>query len=281
MKLEKYLRMKKIIYFNLIILLFGTISCTTETTKENSKDIDTLNVQPPKTKQYFNLPSPIELYIDLNNASVPFKSNALSKTDSLDKYISSFEKAFMLGIYASDIAYCAVYNMSDETINHFVAAKKIADDLGLSEGFDDKITSRINENMDNPDSLNEISTDSYSKAINFLRDQNQEDILPLLIFGGWIESVYIASKSYDVKFSEDNIIVNKIFEQGFLLENLTDYFNSLDNSSKEFEKIKAQIADLQSLYDKTQNNEAELITEEQFNSIMKKIIEIRNFWTKN
>ena len=172
--------------------------------------------------------------------------------------------------------------MSDQTMNSFVAAKKLADDLGLAEGFDDKITSRIDENLDKPDSLNEISTDSYSMAINYLRSQNQEDILPLLIFGGWIESAYIAADSYNAtKFSEENILVNKIFEQGFLLENLVDYFNTLNNKTKDFETIDKQIADLQALYDETQNNEEAMITEKQFKAITAKIIEIRNFWTKN
>ncbi len=277
--------MKKIIYFSFVLLLTGVFSCTTETTEKDNQNADSTKVENQKkqeVKQYFNLPSPIELYADLNNASVPFKLEALNKTDKLNEYVSTSEKALMLGVYASDIAYCAVYGMSDETVNSFMAAKKLADDLGLAEGFDDKITSRIDNNLDKPDSLNEISTDSYSMAINYLRSQNQEDILPLLIFGGWIESAYIASESYSAsKFSEKNIIVNKIFEQGFLLENLVDYFNTLDNKTKDFETIDKQIADLQALYDQTQDNEEAMVTEAQFKAITSKIIEIRNFWTKN
>ncbi len=276
--------MKKLIYLSFILLLVGAFSCTTETTEKDNQNADSTKVdtQNQEAKQYFNLPSPIELYADLNNASVPFKLDALNKTDKLNEYVSISEKALNLGVYASDIAYCAVNGMSNETMNSFVAAKKIADELGLAEGFDDKITSRINNNLDKPDSLNEISTDSYSMAINYLRSQNQEDILPLLIFGGWIESVYITADSYNAtKFSEEDILVNKIFEQGFLLENLVDYFNSLNNTTKDFETINEQISELQGLYDETQDNKEALITESQFKAITAKVIEIRNFWTKN
>lgn len=276
--------MKKLIYLSFVFLLVGAFSCTTETTENDNQNADSTKVDTVKkeTKQYFNLPSPIELYADLNNSSVPFKLEALNNTDKLNEYVSTTEKALNLGVYASDIAYCAVYGMSDQTMNSFVAAKKLADDLGLVEGFDDKITNRIDENLDKPDSLNEISTDSYSMAINYLRSQNQEDILPLLIFGGWIESAYIAADSYNAtKFSEEDILVNKIFEQGFLLENLVDYFNTLNNKTKDFETIDKQIADLQALYGETQDNEEAMITEKQFKAITAKIIEIRNFWTKN
>lgn len=276
--------MKKLIYLSFIFLLVGAFSCTTNTTEKNDQDADSSNVDTKKqeVKQYFNLPSPIELYADLNNSSIPFKLEAINKTDKLNEYVSTSEKALNLGIYASDIAYCAVNGMSDETMSSFIAAKKIADDLGLAEGFDDKITKRIDENLDKPDSLNEISIDSYSMAINYLRAQNQEDILPLLIFGGWIESAYIAADSYNAtKFSEEDILVNKIFEQGFLLENLVEYFNSLNNETKDFKTVSKQITELQGLYDVTQDNEEALITESQFKAITAKIIEIRNFWTKN
>jgi len=276
--------MKNLIYLSFIFLLVGTFSCTTDTTEKDNQNADTtkVNENNQKTKQYYNLPSPIELYADLNNASVPFKLEGLNSTDKLNEYVSTSEKSLMLGVYASDIAYCAVYGMSDQTMNSFAAAKKLADDLGLAEGFDDKIYSRIDNNLDKPDSLDEISTDSYSMAINYLRSQNQEDILPLLIFGGWIESAYIASESYNAsKFSEQDVVVNKVLEQGFLLENLVDYFNSLENKSKDFETIDKQMADLQELYDQTQDNKEAMITEEQFKAITAKIIEIRNFWTKN
>ncbi len=276
--------MKNLIYLSFVFLLVGTFSCTTDTTEKDNQKADTtkVNANNQNAKQYFNLPSPIELYADLSNASVPFKLEAINNTDKLNEYVSTSEKALMLGVYASDIAYCAVYGMSDQTMNSFIAAKKLADDLGLAEGFDNKISTRINNNLDKPDSLNEISTDSYSMAINYLRSQNQENILPLLIFGGWIESAYIASETYNAsKFSEQNIVVNKVFEQGFLLENLVDYFNSLEDKSKDFETIDKQIADLQGLYDQTQDNEEAMITEKQFKAITAKIIEIRNFWTKN
>lgn len=275
--------MKNLIHFLLLILLVGLFSCTTETTTDNSQTTDTtIAAKSNETKQIFNLPSPIELYADLNNSSVPFKLEAMNSTDKLNEYTTTDDKAINLGVYASDIAYSAVSGRSDETMSSFIAAKKLADNLGLAEGFDDKITTRIDNNLDNPDSLNNISTDSYSMAINYLRAQNQEDILPLLIFGGWIESVYIAANSYQTtKFSEEDVIVNKIFEQGFLLENLIDYFKNLDNNSKNFETIKTQLNDLQTMYDETQNNEEAMITEDQFKAIHDKVIEIRNYWTKN
>ena len=273
----------------LVIIAIGMFSCTS-TENETTEQQDTTNVNMDssnitktniKEKQFFNLPSPIELYTFLFENNVKFQGELLNSTSNVDKYVTTAEKGVALGIYASDIAYCAVYNKSDETVNYFVVSKRLADDLGLMEGFDEKTIDRINNNLHNSDSLYNISTDSYSMALNYLRAQNREELLPLMIFGGWIESVYIAANSYNDKtFNPENPIVFQILDQGYLLENLVDYFKTLDKNNDAIKKINEQLTDLQNVYVAIQDNVNVDITKEQFDSIKEKIISIRNYWTK-
>jgi len=268
--------------------LFLAISSCTSTEEGSTEQADTTLVVTDSTtmakkneNQFFNLPSPIELFTFLYENNVKFQTELMNPVENADKYVTSEEKAVALGVYASDIAYCAVYGKSDETMNYFVTSKKIADDLGLTEGFDKKIADRIDKNLHNSDSLYNISTDSYSMALNYLRSQNQEDLLPLMIFGGWIESVYIAINSYNEQnFNPESPIVFQIIDQGYLLENLVDYSNSLDQSNESIKKITNQLTDLQSIYLAMQDNVDVDITKEQFDSIKEKIQNIRNYWTK-
>ncbi len=268
--------------------LILTVSSCTSTEEGNSEQTDTSAVAmdtvttAKKENQFFNLPSPIELFTFLYENNIKFQAELMNPVEKSDKYVTTEEKAVALGVYASDIAYCAVYGKSDETMNYFVTSKKIADDLGLTEGFDEKIANRIDKNLHNSDSLYNISTDSYSMALNFLRSQGREDLLPLMIFGGWIESVYIASGSYNEQnFNPENPIVFQMIDQGYLLENLIDYFNSLDQSNESIKKITEQLTDLQTVYLAMQDNVDVDITKEQFDSIKEKIQNIRNYWTKN
>jgi hypothetical protein len=277
---------RRFLFVMVLSLIIGAVACT-NTTEENNEASDSIqaNVDTSAQKkeyQFFNLPSPIELYTFLYENNIKFQSQLMNPIDNVDKYITTEEKGIALGVYASDIAYCAVYNKSDETMNYFVTAKKIADDLGLTEGFDEKIADRINNNLHNSDSLYDISTDSYSMALNYLRSQNQEQLLPLMIFGGWIESVYITVNSYNEKtFNAESPIVFQTLDQGTLLENLLDYFKTLDKNNETINKIFKQLNDLQDIYLSIQDNVDVDITKEQFDNIKEQIIKIRNYWTKN
>ena len=278
---------KRFLFVIILGFILGISACTSTTEENNEENADTTQVSADTTaqkkeSQFFNLPSPIELYTFLYENNIKFQAELMNPIENVDKYVTSEEKGIALGVYASDIAYCAVYDKSDETMNYFVTSKKIADELGLTEGFDEKIADRINNNLHNSDSLYNISTDSYSMALNYLRSQNQEQLLPLMIFGGWIESVYIAVNSYNDKtFNPENPVVFQILDQGYLLENLVDYFKSLDQSNETIKKITEQLTDLQNIYLSIQDNVDVDITKEQFDNIKEKIQNIRNYWTKN
>ena len=206
-------------------------------------------------------------------SSLQFNKENLNSTDNRVKYITNQKKAINLGIYASDLSYCTVFKQNKETFSYFSITKKMADELGLTEGFDEKIVKRIDQNMSNSDSLYQISNDSYSTAISFLEQQGQGDLLPLLITGAWIESVNIAIKSVD-KFNPDNQIVLRIADQGLLLENILEMYKSLSQENQQTD-IYNKLIDLQQSFDKLYDNTDEIITKRQFDEISTKVKSIR------
>ena len=149
----------------------------------------------------------------------------------------------------------------------------MADELGLTEGFDEKIVKRIDQNMSNSDSLYQISNDSYSTAIRFLEQQGQGNLLPLMITGAWIESVNIAIKSVD-KFNSQNEIVLRIADQGLLLENILEMYKALNEQDQQ-EDLYNKLLDLQQSFDKLYDNTDEIITKRQFEEISSKVKAIR------
>ena len=224
-------------------------------------------------KSTIKIPSPIELFSFIYDANAKYNKANLNSTDNRSKYVTNQKKAINLGIYASDLGYCTVFKQNKETFNFFSVTKKMADELGLTEGFDEKIVSRIDQNMSNSDSLYQISNDSYSTAIRFLEQQGQGNLLPLMITGAWIESVNIAIKSVD-KFNSENEIVIRIADQALLLENLLDMYKSLGEDKNETE-LYNKLIDLQQSFDKLYDNTDVIITKQQFEEISSKVNAIR------
>jgi len=207
------------------------------------------------------------------NADAKYSKENLNAVDNHSKYITKYKKAINLGIYASDLAYCTVFKQNKETFSYFSVTKKMADELGLTEGFDESIVKRIDQNMSNSDSLYQISNDSYSTAVSFLEQQGKEDMLPLMITGAWVESVNLAIKSVP-KFDANNEIVVRIADQGLLLENILELFQySKDNP--DFKEIIDKLLDLQQSYDKLLDNTDVAITQKQYDEIVAKIKAIR------
>lgn len=268
----------KIIHFKLLLISGITIlmfSCNDSTppTENLLDDSTSVNEETELVKNTVKIPSPIELFSFIYDANAKFNKDYLNSTSNRTKYITNQKKAINLGIFASDLGYCTVFKQNKETFAYFSITKKMADELGLSEGFDEKIVKRIDQNMSNSDSLYQISNDSYSTAIRFLEQQGQGDLLPLMITGAWIESVNIAIKSVD-KFSPENEIVLRIADQGLLLENLLEMYKSLNQDNQQAD-LYNKLLDLQQSFDKLYDNIDEIITKRQFDEISVKVKSIR------
>jgi len=268
----------KMEYFKLLFLSSITVvmfSCNDSTPPaENIIDDSTSTGEVAELqKNIIKIPSPIELFSFIYDANAKFKKENLNSSNNRTKYLSNQKKAINLGIYASDLSYCTVFKQNKETFSYFSITKKIADDLGLTKGFDERIVKRIDQNMNNSDSLYQISNDSYSTAVRFLEQQGQGNLLPLMITGAWIESVNIAIKSID-KFNPNNEIVIRISDQGLLLENLLEMYKSLGVNDKEPD-IYNKLINLQQSFDKLYDNTDKAITKRQFEEISSKIKAIR------
>ncbi|HBF87334.1 MAG TPA: hypothetical protein DDX39_01740 [Bacteroidales bacterium] len=223
----------------------------------------------------YRLPSPVEFYMFLREAKAPFNAKELNNVDNISKYITLSSKAINFGVYASDLGYCTVFGQNQETFLYFKQAKQIADELGLTEGFDEQLAGRIDQNINNSDSLYQITSDGYWEAVSFLESNDKSNLLPYILFGSWVESVHLAIKSVK-KFDANDPIVIRITEQQLLLENLIDYLNSLNDNSQ-LQDIISKLTDLQSSFDLLyENPEDVIITQEQYKEITEKVELLRS-----
>ena len=103
--------------------------------------------------------------------------------------------------------------------------EKLSDELGIAGAFDEALMERFIENGNNQDSMLVIMSDGYREGDRFLKENDQHDIATLILTGGWLESLYFATTSYQQKSSQE--IANRIGEQksalGTIIELLEGY----------------------------------------------------------
>ena len=258
----------------------------TETTA--SKDMEVQKAG----KVFYMIPSPLELSSIIKNAGATYDNSVLNPSEYVSNYVTSGSQALNLGVYGADLSYSSIFEQTQETSKYFMAAKELADELGITSAFGKSTVDRIQNNLNNRDSLIAIISDSYWEADAYLKENSRSNTSALVIAGGWIEALYISTKLADITDSNSEII-SRIGEQKLTLNNLIPMLEKF--SGDDVDEVVASLKDLQETFmgveityerkESTTNSETQLTTiqttskinidEEQLAAISDKIESIR------
>jgi len=297
------MRLKKISCSILIALSASLLSCggsdhdSDEMTNNDSLKIDSsvLKSSLETEEIIYQVPSPGEMLTFIK--TVAGKSNKsssfLNSPENIKNYQDSKSKALNFGIYGCDLSYCSTFGLGVEGIKYFKAVKQLGDEIGVSTSIDVNIAKRIEKNVGNPDSLAAISDDLYYNSFEDLQKGKQGNTLSLMVAGGYIESLFIATNL--AKFEAGSPTTQRIADQKYTLENIIEFLKKYESDGavadviKDFNTLKA---DYDLLKESEVNSTASAkgikvlgggknieITSEQFKQIAEKVKTIRNSYT--
>jgi len=242
-------------YFAIVTGLFFILSCASESGDGDTEELDGHSIEEPGTfeqeeesvqvkkvgKVFYTIPSPLELTSIIKKAGASYDKEILNSVDNLSKYVTQTSMALNLGIYGADLSYSSIFEQTQETMHYFAAAKKLADDLGITSAFGESTVKRIQENLNNRDSLMSIISDSYWETDAYLKENKRSSTSALVIAGGWIEGLYISTQLAG-KIENNKGIVSRIGEQKLTLNNLVAMLQNFQE-----EEVKPVIDSLQEL----------------------------------
>jgi hypothetical protein len=169
----------------------------------------------------YPLPSSFEVTKLLVEAGASYILNLCNPVSNVNRYISLKSKALNLGVYGADLSYAATYNQAQETMQYLDVSRELLEDLEIEAGFNEDMVKRIENNIDNVDSLIIIISDSFVKTYNYLASNEQDDMSILVMAGSWIEALYITTQINLI--SKDNTeIIDIIADQNSSLEKLLE-----------------------------------------------------------
>jgi len=232
-----------------------------ELTRDNSVGVDVKN-----SKVVYRVPTPIEFFMFYRGAGGAFNPEILLSPSTASNYLSTKNKAVAFGMYASDLAYSAVFAQNQQTISYFEASKVLAEDLGFTEGYGEELMQRFKSNLDNVDSLYHLSADSYWNVLNFLEDQDKTTLLSYITAAGWVESLYLAFNAKEVNTKSD--LMSCLADQQYVIENLDAYLQEMHKNETDRDDIFLMVRKLNEYYAELYNNPDNVImTRVQFDSI--------------
>ena len=298
-------KIKTVVGKGLVFLAFASlvISCGDSAIKEEkapltSEEKELESIKRVSTENvFYSIPSPIETASLLKKAGAVYDKNILNPIENKDKYSTLNSRALNLGVYGSDLSYTTIFDKSQESMLYLACAKKLADGLGITSAFDASKVERMEANMGERDSLLSIISDSYWETDAYLQENDRGGISGLIIAGGWIEGLYIATKIEENLRSTGNNkeIIERISDQKLSLENIIKLLESIEKD-QEIKDLTQELQELKIIFDTVEFTEKEAestknaktnvttigntittnITQEQVIKIAAKVAKIRN-----
>jgi len=200
-------------------------------------------------KIFYSIPSPMETAALLKKAGASYNSKILNDVKNVDTYTAASKQALNLGVYGADLSYASVFNHTQESIFYTSCARRLADKLGVTSAFNDSVMGLMEQHQNDREKMLDIISETYWDMDRYLKVNDRENISALMIAGGWVEGLYIATQVARTNPSAE--LKQRIAEQKL---SLTDLVSLLETYGED-ETLKGVHADLKAL--------AELYTEVQ------------------
>ncbi len=212
--------MKKIIAALILpLFLAGIVVMTSNTSCKNRKEQKKIEIEQADTivgqieKNVYPLPTSADVIRMLTDLEVGYIFGISNPVENSKKYIKSVDRAINLGGYGADLSYATLYNMQQEVLNYLSALRSLANELNMSQIYDETWYEKIRQNYDNRDELVRILTEAFQKTYAYLIDNNQETLALLVVGGAWVEGMYltthVSEAAYQVAGISRNLLEQK------------------------------------------------------------------------
>lgn len=267
------------------LVLTGILSACggeAEETKKAQVTVDDSNFE--SEEDGFVLPQPITMAQMFKEAGLSYTAGKSNPASNKSKYSQKIDQLLNLGVYSTDLAYCAINNKTQEAREYLVAVQYLGGKVGLESVFSDKeLISRFDKNLGDQGALEELIYDIQDKTDMYLDDNDMRYLAAIEFAGAWTEGVYLGIEDSRKKSGE---LGAALVEQMVLLENTIKGLKSHpakdDKRLKEvigmFEKVLSTYKGLASVAkaNANKNFESPQLTADEFEILAKEITTLRN-----
>lgn len=227
--------MRSLFFFLISCLLLLSYSCKSPLQEKDTfkpvfstykSDSTGTNIASEKNEIYYGLLTPVEVCEIFNRLGVPYNNAALNPTSKRDQYMSSSKASINTGIYGVDFGYLKMFGLGQEMIDYMMTIRDMSNKLGIPDSFLTEPITRIQGDISEPDTIMSLMNNAYTKIEDHLRAGGRESTAGLMVMGGWVEAMYIATQLVYDPAKPDPEVVQKIAEQKYSLTTLLSFMKN-------------------------------------------------------
>ena len=227
--------MKRILLYVTVFAFFAMFSCRHVPKEKESfepafstyqEDADTSGL---KNETFYGVMTPVEISTIFSRLGIPLIDSALNPTSNSNLYQSNSKIALNTGVYGVNFGYLKLFGFGQKLLDYMVTIREMSFKLGIPDQYLAAPLRNIQSNITELDTIMKLMNDSFYEVENHLRSGGRESTAGLIILGGWVEALYIATQiAYDPA-NPDTEVVQKIAEQKYtltaLLSLLKNYYD--------------------------------------------------------
>jgi len=246
-------------------LIFSFSGCVNDTKKikdgrdsqsEDVVTVDSIDRQLIKDiksvkEMFYSMPSPIEVAMLLKEAGAAYNPELMNSLTKSSEYVTTKSMALNLGIYTTDLSYSSLYDQTQTTIDYINATKDMAEGLGIMNVIDSKTVQRLESNVNNRDVILDIISQTIMNSSAYFKDNDQKAISTIVLIGGWIEGLYIATNliqdnptQYEIN---NNKMIARIVDQKMALNTIEKLIEE-EKNNEHLKAIGKKMDELKQIY---------------------------------
>lgn len=174
------------------------------------------------------------LYKILREIEVPFNNSLVHSASKYSSASGRKKQAISLGAAGSALNYTTMFEQNSESAAYVKAILELASSLGIQSAFDEELMNSIVDNTDTTKTFSQKSSllaQAYRQAEDHLYSEERAQLTTMIVAGGWVESMYIASSigaSIESQREVDAEIWNMIFGAEKVVKMLEIFGNDAD-----------------------------------------------------
>ncbi|MBN1186021.1 MAG: hypothetical protein JXB49_27315 [Bacteroidales bacterium] len=254
----------------LIFLAVFFIGCKSDGSKTNTdetEDIEDVEIDQEifddikeAKKIFYSLPSPLETAMLIKTAGAEYNEELLNSLDNVDNYTTNKSMALNLGVYTTDLSFASLFDQTQTSINYMEASKKLADGLEILDAIDNTTIERLEENINNRDVIMDIISETFMSSSSFLKENDRAAVASIVLVGGWVEGLYIATQLVGEKPIENNKLVERIVDQKLSFDIVLKLLEE-HKDNPDIQDLIADVNKLKQVFDKIELETTEIETE--------------------
>jgi len=163
----------------------------------------------------------------IDNPALSFNKEIINPSSNFDKYNTNSKIALNIGVYTADLSYASLFEQEQITYDYLDIVKDMSEEIGISQSIEKRHLDMIkNSKLDKNDML-KIINESFMNTDAYLRENNRQKVITMILIGGWVEAQYIA-----VSLSKDSPETNSQLTESILAQKI-----SLELMNKALENV--------------------------------------------